>query len=54
MLKRRASVFFGIHKLLRMMFTRYSTIYDSILVVRLGLWFGLWFGVRFSVVLESG
>ena len=37
--------FFGIHKLLRAICNRYSTIYDSILVARVGLWFGLGLGL---------
>ena len=53
-----AAFFFGVSKVLRLIdifsrdtqtvkaiFNRYSTIYDSILVARLGLWFGLGLGL---------
>ena len=43
---RLRAIFFEIHKLLRAICNIYSTIYDSILVARVGLWFGLGLGLE--------
>ena len=38
---RLSAIFFWDTQTVKAIFNRYSTIYDSILVARLGLWFGL-------------